>query len=200
MPPARTQNRRNQRPTEHVDLPDTEPGSPPIGSGQVDDTAPILAPPDRVTLESGTVVLLNQLRTRESLALIRIITHGAQTSVMNIRLDPDEPTDAFVTKLVMLLGLAIPDAEDETIGFIRSVVTPVGLVPGRMLSKADRERNAARVEALAEELDNPSLGDLVTIVEAVAVREAPEIQALGKRLASMWRVIRGAGQKLRSLT
>jgi hypothetical protein len=90
--------------------------------------------------------------------------------------------------------LSIPDAEDETVEFIRAMVYPDGLIERKGLNKQDVERNKELWAALDEELENPDLDDLVTIIEAVVRREADDIQALGKRLAAMVSLAAKTGQ------
>jgi hypothetical protein len=97
-------------------------------------------------------------------------------------------------RLLSMTLLSIPDAEDETIEFIRSMVYPVGLIERKGLNKQDAERNTLLWDALDEEMQNPDLDDLITIIEAVVKRESQDIQALGKRLASMFTLAEKTGQ------
>lgn len=153
--------------------------------------------PESVSLRSGLVVELESLRSRQFFKLLRIITHGALPGMRQAGLfdgmsdlDPEE----FLGRLLSVTLLSIPDAEDETIEFIRSMCYPYGLIERRGLNKQDVERNTLLWQALDEELENPDLDDLVTIIEAVVKREADDIQALGKRLASMFKLAEKTGQ------
>jgi hypothetical protein len=146
-----------------------------------------------VTLEDGTVVLLEPLKMRQFFRLMRIITHGGGPAILNTQLSPGDDIGEFITKLVTLLLFSIPDAEQETIDFFLSVVKPIGLIERRPLNKADRERNTALYNTLVEKLDNPELEDFVTVIEAVVQREAADIQSLGKRLMSMLKVAQKVG-------
>lgn len=161
---------------------------------EIDGLDPI---PDSVKLESGTVVQLESLKARQFFKLLRIITHGALPGMRDaglFELSGDLDTDEFMGRLLAVTVMAIPDAEDETIEFIRSMCYPYGLIERRGLNKQDVERNTELWEQLDTELQNPTLGDLVTIIEAVVKREAADIQALGKRLASMFKLAERTGQ------
>jgi hypothetical protein len=153
--------------------------------------------PESVKLRSGLVVELESLRSRQFFKLLRIITHGALPGMRNGGLFDgmaDLDAEEFLGRLLSVTLLSIPDAEDETIDFIRSMCYPYGLIDRRGLNKQDVERNTLLWQALDEELENPDLDDLVTIIEAVVKREADDIQALGKRLASMFKLAEKTGQ------
>ncbi len=166
----------------------------PGSASELDALDPI---PEQVKLSSGTTVVLEDLRARQFFKLLRIVTHGALPLVQDMslfKLDPDTDPGEFTAKLLSVLVLSIPDAEDETIVFLSSMVKPYGLIEGRRLNNQDRERNAALWSDLAREMDNPELDDLVTLIEAVVRREAGDIQALGKRLAAMFKLASRTGQ------
>ncbi len=153
--------------------------------------------PETLKLVSGNAVVLEDLRARQFFKLLRIVTHGALPLVQDMslfQLDPDGDAREFGARLAGILALSIPDAEDETIAFVRAMCKPYGLIEGRKLNKADTERNNALWANLDAELDNPELDDLVSIVEAVVRREAADLQALGKRLAGMLNLAKKTGQ------
>lgn len=155
--------------------------------------------PDFVFLESGLRVQLESLKARQFFKLLRIVTHGALPGMREAGLFEMDglDSDEFLGRLMSVLVLSIPDAEDEAIEFVRSMCFPAGLAEGagrRGLNKQDVEHNALLWEALDAELENPELGDLLTIMEAVVKREAEDIQALGKRLASMFTLAEKTGQ------
>lgn len=153
--------------------------------------------PETVKLSSGTVVVLEDLRARQFFKLLRILTHGALPLVQDgslFRLDPGLDAAEFGTRLLSIVVLAIPDAEDETIEFLGSMVRPYGLIERKGLNKQDIERNTELWNALVEEMSNPELDDLVTLVEAIVKRESADIQALGKRLGSMFNLAKKTGQ------
>lgn len=148
-------------------------------------------------LSSGQQVEVVPLRARQFFRFLRILTHGAMPNVAGessiFRVDPTADPSAFVTRLLSLLALSIPDAEEETITFVRSMVKPVGLIePAR--NKQDESRNDTRWTELDQELINPELDDLITIIEAIVRREADDIQALGKRLSSLFKLAQKTGQ------
>lgn len=150
--------------------------------------------PETVTLESGLQVQLESLRARQFFKLLRIVTHGALPGMREAGLFDLDDTNEFIGRLLSVTLLSIPDAGDEAIEFIRSMVYPVGLIDRKGLNKQDVERNTLLWEALDAELENPELGDVVTIIEAIVKREAEDIQALGKRLASMMKLAEKTGQ------
>lgn len=152
--------------------------------------------PESVTLRSGMVVMLESLRARQFFKLLRIITHGALPGMREAGLFEMDglSSDEFMGRLLSVTLLSIPDAEDETIAFVRSLCYPYGLIERRGLNKQDVERNQLLWDALDEEMENPDLDDLVTVLEAVVKREAEDIQALGKRLASLFKLAEKTGQ------
>jgi hypothetical protein len=164
-------------------------------ANEIDQLDPI---PETIVFRSGMKVQLESLKGRQFLKLLRIMTHGALPGLRDsgiFQLDFDNlDVDEFIGRLLSVVVMAIPDAEDETFEFLRSMCYPVGLIERRGLNKQDVERNTLLWEALDQELENPELDDIVTIIEAVVKREAADIQALGKRLASMLRLAMKTGQ------
>lgn len=146
--------------------------------------------PDFVFLRSGMRVQLESLKARQFFKLLRIITHGALPGMKEAGLFEmtDLTGDEFLGRLLSVTLLAVPDAEDETMEFLRSLVYPAGLVDRKPLNKQDVEHNKMLWEVLDAELANPELDDIITIIEAVVKRESEDIQALGKRLASMFKL------------
>ncbi len=134
-----------------------------------------------VTLDSGTQVTINRLRTREMLSLLRVLTRGAGGALAD--LDFSGETTDFAARLLGVAIVSIPEAEDETITFVQRMVAPVGLIEGRRLSKPEQEINQEKWADLAAQVENPELEDLFTIVERVIKVEAPHMQALGKKFA-----------------
>ncbi len=153
--------------------------------------------PEQVKLSSGSVIVLQDLRARQFFKFLRIITHGAMPIVQDpalLKLSPDMDAGEFGTRLLSIMVLSIPDAEDETIEFVRSMCEPYGLISGRGLNKQDTERNRELWTRLYTELDNPALEDLLTLIEAIVRRESADIQALGKRLTAMFNLAEKTGQ------
>lgn len=157
-------------------------------------TRVIIEEPAQVKLESGRKVNINRLKSRELFKLLRVITKGAGAGILDMRLDPNEAQSEFVMKLMGMILFSIPEAELEAIEFIFALVEPIGVLKGRKLTQAQKDRNLELWTELADELDNPSLDDLVTIIEAVVEREAPDLMRLGKRLKSMWDMAKKAGK------
>ena len=147
------------------------------------DTDLIESAPEPLVLSTGTEVLVERLKTRQLMRLMKILTRGAGAALTDLNFDDSTSQDDFVAQLVMTVVFSIPEAEDETIDFVRSMVSPAGLIVGRGLSKNENEINASKFEALDADFDNPELEDLVSVIEAVARNERDHLTALGKRLA-----------------
>lgn len=170
------------------DPPDGEPGE-----FELDSLDPI---PETVTLSSGLEVHLLRIGTRQMFRLLRIITHGAGPNLMNIQIDFRDNPEVFASKFIALVLFSLPDADQEALDFIQSVCEPVGLVDKRPrdLNEKDREHNIALWTEVNEALWNPPPMDTLDIIEAVLRREAPEFQALGKRLRGFLVMAQKLGQ------
>jgi hypothetical protein len=149
---------------------------------------------ETVTLESGTEVRLLPLKARQFFKLLRIVTHGAGGMLFNVKFSGDDTPEEFGAKLVAVLGIAIPDADEEVFDFLMSMVEPVGFKSGRNLSKAEKEKNEELKDLIFDELSNPELGDMVTLIEVIVQREAEDLQALGKRLMALFSLAQKTGQ------
>lgn len=147
------------------------------------DVEAISPDPEFLTLESGFEVKVDRLRTRGMFKLLKIVTRGAGPILMQADLDFSD-TEAFVGQLLAVTVMSIPEAEDEAIDFIRSMVTPAEFNENAT-TKAEKEKNNELFVRLAEELDDPDPGDTISIIEAIIENEAHDIQALGKRLAAV---------------
>lgn len=142
---------------------------------------------DLIAAEAAPVVLLNghkvnveRLRTRQTMRLMKILTRGGGAALTDIDFSGSQ-TDAAVSLLGAVI-FSIPEAEDETVEFIRSMVTPVGLIHDPR-SKPEIEVNDGLWEQISEDFENPELEDLISVLERVIVVEAPHLMSLGKRLA-----------------
>lgn len=142
-----------------------------------------------ITLESGTQVEVLPLKSRQLLKMLKIVTHGAGDSLLALRMDANDSDGAFATKMMMTLAFSIPEAEDETIDFVNSMVKPVGLVERRPLSDEDKERNVALWGTVLHDLENPELLDLMAIIETVVKNETPNLKALGKKFNQMFSLV-----------
>jgi|SRR6187551_1032244 len=155
---------------------------------------------DSVVLSSGTKVVIQPLKARQFFKLLRIVTHGAGGMLLNVKFSGDDTPEEFGAKLFALVGFAIPDAEDEVIDFLLAMVESEGVKAGRNLSKEEKQTNKELTESLFEELYNPELEDVITIIEAIVQREAEDLQALGKRLMSMFDLAKKTGQVPQTMT
>lgn len=158
------------------------------------DVEVIVAEGDIVELSTGFRIKVLPLKSRQFFKLLRIITHGAGGLLMNLSFSGDDTPEAFGAKLLALVGYAIPDAEDEVIDFLLSITQAEGFKEGRKLTKEEKASNNDLVEQLLEELDNPELEDLITVIEAIVLRESSDLQALGKRLMGMFDLAKKTGQ------
>ena len=149
---------------------------------------------DTVELSTGFKIRILPLKSRQFFKLLRIITHGAGGLLMNMNFSGEDTPEQFGAKLLAIVGYAVPDAEDEVIEFLLSITEAEGTKSGRNLTRDDKTANKELLEKLLDELENPELEDLVTIVEAIVNREASDLQALGKRLMSMFDLAKKTGQ------
>ena len=66
--------------------------------------------------------------------------------------------------------------------------------PDSQLTNADKAANEALWAQFNTDLFNPELDDLIDLIELIVKQEAPELQALGKKLQSMMALFRRTGQ------
>lgn len=147
------------------------------------DTEAIQADPSICTLMDGTEVYVERLKTRQLFRLLKVLTTGAGEFLSTIQLSAEMNTEEFAGNLLAALVIAIPEAEDEAMEFIISMVSPVGIIEGKKLSDIETEINVDKYAHLQEILFNPEIEDTITIIERVIQVEAPHIQSLGKRLS-----------------
>lgn len=136
--------------------------------------------PTVITLSTGTQIRVERLRTRQLLRALKVLTNGAADVLAGFSFD-GEDEDGFAANILASLIFAVPEAEDETIDFIQSMVAPADLID-EPKTKADKLLNADLYKKLEKELFNPELEDLISIVEVIVKNEAPHVTALGKRL------------------
>lgn len=155
----------------------------------------ILSPePDVVELSSGSVVRVKPIKTRETFALVRILTRGAGSVLTDFEFDRENP-EVFQRQIITLLVMAIPEAEDEAIEFVQLMVEPTDPSwVARPKTKEQRKNNEALLTDLYEELENPEVDDLVSIIVAIVTNEAEHLLALGKRLVPLSEKL-GSSQK-----
>lgn len=153
--------------------------------------------PAIVKLSTGYEVGIQRLKTRQFFRLLKVLTRGLGPAIVQTGLDFGSDPEGFGQKLLAMTLMAIPEAEQQFIEFLQSMCRPAGLHEAHgsaRLSKQQSEDNAAAITEMVEELNNPELEDLLDLAEAIVKREAPEIQALGKRVASLLELARKTGQ------
>lgn len=141
-------------------------------------------PTGPVTLEDGSQVEIERLRTRQLFKLLKILTRGAQPILADLDWSGQTDQQEFGQQLLAALLVSIPEAEDEALEFIRAMVRPVGFIE-RPRSQEERNENFRKQDDLSWALNNPPLEDTVEIISRVVQKEAPEILALGKKLGSL---------------
>lgn len=152
--------------------------------------------PVECKLSTGFAVEIVRMRTRQFFRLLRILTHGAGPALTQSQLSFEGDAAEFAAKLLTLVIMSIPDAEQETIQFLASMSRPRGITdkPDSRLSKQEKEANDALWAQFNEELHNPELDDTLSLIEVIVTQEAPELQALGKKLRAMFEMFRKTGQ------
>lgn len=129
-------------------------------------------------------VKILDLGTRQFFKFLKIFTTGAGEVLSEFRISADTDPEEVAQTILALLVVAVPEAEDEAIEFIQSMVAPLGLVePER--SKADRDKNTELFKELYTKMQNPAIEDSLEILMDVVTHEAPNLIALGKRVAAM---------------
>lgn len=151
-----------------------------------EDVDTIISDPTPLVLTSGIEVNVERLKTRQLMRLMKILTRGAGAAVAEMRIGEDTDASEFAGQMVAAIIFSIPEAENETIEFVRSMVSPVGIVSRP--NKEQREANQEIIERLDVEFDNPEPEDLVSVLEQVVTVEAEHLVALGKRLAALLKV------------
>jgi len=149
-----------------------------------------------VKLSTGYEDGIQRLKTRQFFRLLKVLTRGVGPAMVQSGLDFGQDQEAFGKNLLAMTLMAIPEAEQQFIEFLQSMCTPPGLheASGGRLTKQQAEDNQAAITEMVEELNNPELGDLMDLAEAIVRQEAPEIQALGKRAASLLELAKKTGQ------
>ncbi len=107
----------------------------------------------------GMSARVGRLRAREVIRLVGIITRGLGDNIRYLRFDTENVQATLTAAFVM----AVPNALDETLAFVASIVHPV--VPD----------DAARLRAA---LENPDLETVLDILGVVALQESDEMKAL----------------------
>jgi hypothetical protein len=147
-------------------------------------------------LSTGLQVEVVRLRTRQFFRLLRVLTHGAGPAMMQAGLDFREDAGDFMQKFLMLVVMSIPDAETEAVGFLQSMLKPAGLVdkPESQQTKQEKEDSTELWKQFNTDLFNPDLDDTIELIETIVRQEAPELQALGKKLQRALSMFKATGQ------
>lgn len=148
------------------------------------DVDALVADPIPLTLISGFPIKVERLRMRATMALLKILTRGAGEALLSMRLGRDTDPEEFTGVLLGAILVSIPEAEDETIEFIRRMVSPAIIHEGR-ITPGDKAWNDEQYETLRNELEDPELDDLMTILSEIIKNEAPHVLALGKQLVAL---------------
>lgn len=136
------------------------------------------------TLSSGSRVRLNPMKTREIFKLVKIFTVGAGALIAEATFSMEDD-ESFAGEMIGLLINAVPEAEDETIDFLRAMVSPEGLIE-RPKTREQRHYNDTLNGELYEELENPDPEDTIKILAQIISNEAGNLLALGKKVAAMF--------------
>jgi hypothetical protein len=147
------------------------------------DSQIILSDDIPLELASGFPIKVERLKTRATLALLRIMLRGAGDVLFSGQLDPND--EGFQQQLVFAVLFSIPEAPDETLDFLRVMVKPGQLREAGRITKGDEAWNEEQWDLLRKELEDPELEDLIDIVVQIVKNEGPHIQALGKKLTAL---------------
>lgn len=144
----------------------------------------LVSEPKRLTLTNGAVVEVSRIKIRQLFKLLKVLSSGDTLGV--ISLYGDVSNEEFSKTLVFAMLTAIPEAEEESIDFIRSLVAPVVPHPeGSRLTSAQIADNAEAMAKFSQAMENPDLDDFVDILIPVVQTEAPHIKALAKKLGAL---------------
>ena len=94
-------------------------------------------------------------------------------------------TEAFMQELLAIILFSVPEAEDEVVEFLESIVKPTGMT-------GDMSKDQEKFTLIAETFDNPEMEDVIDVVTLLVRSEGKDLAALGKRLRAMFQV----GQKM----
>lgn len=123
--------------------------------------------------KGGVEVRVNRLRTIEFLSLMRAVARGAGPGLATLDFSDDQ--NEMMGEILAIFLMAIPEAGDLFLDFVRKVTVPA--------VETKDGKNRARVD---EELQNPELEDLLSILEMVALQEMDDIKGLVGKAQGMW--------------
>lgn len=148
-------------------------------------------PSEEFELANGSMVKVAPLKMRELLKLLRIVTRGGAVLLPTLRFNGVSASD-FAVQFVSIVTFAIPEAEEQAVEFVQAITLPADLQEGD--SQAVRSFNQQQINDLYVYLNNPELEDFVSIIERLVYREKDNLQSLGKRLQTMFKLAERTGQ------
>ena len=128
----------------------------------------VIVPEARSLMLGGIEAEVRRLRTREFLALMKVLMRGVGGDLIDVFAEEDEAK--LQGRLIGAMLVAIPNAENEFIGFVQKVTWP----------KDERQR--AKLFAY---LENPELSDMMEIARVIIEQEVDDFARLGKE-AKVW--------------
>lgn len=143
------------------------------------------SPGEPFQLASGDFVILNDLKLKGFLAMLKIVTRGAALALSEVRLNVND--EAFGESLMTLFLFAIPEAEAEAADFLRVMIRPAGPFE-------DQDARQQAEASLDAQMMDPDLEDVFTIIGLVIRNEGSDLRRLGKRLTSAMAFAQKTGQ------
>lgn len=144
----------------------------------VEDLEAIVPEPGGTVTVGGVVARVNRLKTREFLALLRVLTRSFGDGLAKIQLTLDDEEE-LKSEMLGMMVVAIPEAIDEFVAFVQVVCKPL---------------DPKDTKALRDELDNPEIDEMMEIAEMVVIQEIDDLRALAGKAQSMWSRIQGVYQ------
>lgn len=136
------------------------------------DLDPILPTPSSITID-GMPAVVRRLKSREFLALMRVLTRGIGPGIRDLHWNADD-ADELQGQMVALFAMALPEATDEFIDFARIVV---------------EAKNRTDEVALKTYMTNPDLDVLIDVLTVIAEQEKDDLRALvGKARAALTKI------------
>lgn len=111
----------------------------------------------------GFTCTVKRLKTREFFSLLRVITGGLGPAIQNFNFSADQSESDMGAQAIAMATMAIPNALDEFVFFLRDIVEPVG------------EYDA---KAFAEALDNPEIDETMEVIAMIVAQEAGDFRTL----------------------
>lgn len=143
------------------------------------------APISREVTVGGLRAIVQVMRTRQLLRLLKVITNGAPFGMAMLSAEGDDDEDAgFGARLLALLWVAIPEAEEATLGFLASMVE---LSPEETEGKTGKELLEIQGR-FSRALQNPEVDETFDLIGRIIELEKPNLALLGKRLAVLLRM------------